>query len=263
MIAFTRPRAMSPPEWPPRAPDSSTSRTSRTSGTGERSSRSRVNVCQLPAHPMVIALSLVPSRLRSSRPATSDASRFLAPSSPCSSDTVKSSSSGPCATSVSSATASAAATPMPLSAPRVVPFATTQSPSTTTSSRPSRGSYGLSGSRSHTMSRCAWRTTVGPRSRPAELGTCTTTLPSSSTADSKRRSAAQRRTCSRASASCFGGRAISVSSEKRAQTPAGSRPVNALISATSKRRPRRGARFRRGAASSPRFAPRQTSRFDR
>ena len=39
-----------------------------------------------------------------------------------------------------------------------------------TSIRPSRGSNGLSGSRSQTMSRCAWRTTVGAALAPGERG---------------------------------------------------------------------------------------------
>ena len=74
----------------------------------------------LPAQPTVSASSLVPSRLTSRRPETRDGSSAFAPSRPCSSETVKRSSSGPWAIPGSSATASAAATPMPLSAPSVV-----------------------------------------------------------------------------------------------------------------------------------------------
>ena len=84
---------------------------------------------------------------------------------------------------------------------------------------------GCSGSRSQTMSRCDWRTTVGAPSRPAEAGTRTTTLPSRPRRASKPRAAAQARTCSRAGSSCFDGRAIRVSSAKRSQTSAGSRPA--------------------------------------
>ena len=58
-----------------------------------------------------------------------------APVSPVSSSMVKRNSSGPCATSSLSITASAAATPTPLSAPRVVPSAFSQSPSRTSPDR--------------------------------------------------------------------------------------------------------------------------------
>ncbi len=178
----------------------------------------------LPAQPTVKPSSLVPSRLTRSRPATSEASSSLAPVRPCSSETVKRSSSGPCGSSGSSDTASAAATPIPLSAPSVVPSARTQSPSTRTSMRPSRGSNGLAGSRSQTMSRWAWRTTTCALSRPEEAGTRTTTLPSSSTVASRDRAAAHASTCARACPSAFDGRGISVSSKKRSQTSAGSSP---------------------------------------
>ncbi len=253
LIALTRPFAMSPPEWPPRAPDTATSSIVQPAGTGSGGSSSRVNTCVLPAHPIVIAVSLVPSRLRSRRPDTRPGSSAFAPSRPCSSDTVKSSSSGPCTTSGSSAAAIAAATPMPLSAPSVVSGAITQPPSTTTRMRPARGSYALSGSRSQTMSRCAWRTTVGAASRPAEAGTRTTRLPSASTAVSKPRPLAQTATCSRAAASSFGGRAILVSSENRSHTPAGSSPASTSTALTtggaSAPHRRRGGRSRERAAS--------------
>ena len=223
MIAFTRPAAMSAPECPPRAPESFT----RSVGSAPPPyvSGSLIDVWSLPAQPTVTA-SLAPSRLTSSRPDTSAASSAFAPSSPCSSETVRSSSSGPCATAGSSASASASATPMPLSAPSVVPSARTQSSSTWTSIRPSRGSNRLSGSRSHTMSRCAWRTTTGAASRPDVAGTETTTFPSASVAVATPRSAAQARTCCCTCSSAFDGRAMRVSSEKRSQTSAGSSPAS-------------------------------------
>ncbi len=58
-----------------------------------------------------------------------DASSCVAPVSPLSSSMVKSSSRGPCATSSASISASMAATPIPLSAPSVVPCAVSHSPS--------------------------------------------------------------------------------------------------------------------------------------
>ncbi len=208
--------------------------------------------------------SLVPSRLSRMRPETSAGSSAFAPSSPCSSDTVKRSSRGPCAISGSSAAAIAAATPIPLSAPSVVPSASTQSPSRTTLIRPSRGSYGLDGSRSHTMSRCAWRTTVCAPSRPDEAGIWTTTFPAASTSDAKPRSPAQPNTCARAASSCFGGRGIRVSSRKCSQTRRGSSCVRPLVTAAaSVRRRRRGARSPGGAATSPRSARPRTSRSGR
>ena len=141
LIAFVLPRAMSAPECPPLAPESCDrrGRTSRPERTSGRSGR-RVNVCALPAQPTVIEASLVPSRFTRRRPVTSAGSSAFAPSSPCSSDTVRRSSSGPCESAGSSAAAIAPATPMPLSAPSVVPSASTQSPSRATWIRPSRGS---------------------------------------------------------------------------------------------------------------------------
>ncbi len=213
---------MSPPECPPRTPDTVTATVSHPSGTGSGTSARRTNVWALPAQPTVSAPLLVPSRFTSSVPRTSDGSSAFAPSRPCSSDTVKSSSSGPCATSGSSAIAIAAATPIPLSAPSVVSRARTQSSSRTTSIRPSRGSLGLSGSRSQTMSRWDWRTTVGASSRPSLAGTRTTAFPSASTAVSSPCSAAQASTWARTSSSCFGGRGMRVSARKCVQIPRGS-----------------------------------------
>ena len=190
-------------------------------GKGVGRERRRVNVAR-PAQPTVIEPSLVPSRLTSSPAVTSPGSSALAPPSPCSSETVKSSSSGPCAISASSA---APARPRPRFRCRrrsVVPSASTQSSSRTTWIRPSRGSYGLSRSRSQTMSRCAWRTTVGRGVATREAGTRTTTFPAASTAREPVPRFAHARTCARAASSCFGGRAIAVSSSKRPQTSRGS-----------------------------------------
>ena len=62
-------------------------------------------------------------------PFTKPCSKPKAPTMPVSSSIVNKASIGPCFSSLLSSTAMAAATPMPLSAPSVVPFAFTQSPS--------------------------------------------------------------------------------------------------------------------------------------
>ncbi len=233
LIAFTRPAAMSAPEWPPRAPASVTWSPTLPGATGSGGSASRTKVWMLPAHPTVIVpCSSPPSRFTSSRPARRPGSSAFAPSRPCSSETVKRSSSGPCSTVSSSPTAIAAATPMPLSAPSVVPLAATQPSSRTTSIGPVRGSCGLSGSRSQTMSRCDCSTTVGPSSRPADGGTRTTTLPSASSSVANAERRAHSSTCSRTCSSCFGGRGIRVSSRKRVHTSAGSRSARAPLRVT-------------------------------
>ena len=84
---------------------------------------------------------------------SSDPSSAFAPSSPTSSATVIRSSSGPCGSDSSSTSAIIAAIATPSSAPSVVPSAVSQSPSRTSTIRPSAGSFGLDGSRSQTMSR--------------------------------------------------------------------------------------------------------------
>ena len=109
-----------------------------------------------PAHPTVRTPSSSLSRLIRVEPVSSDPSSAFAPSSPTSSATVISSSSGPWGSDASSASAIIAAIATPSSAPRVVPSAFSQSPSRTSAIRPSAGSFGLAGSRSHTMSRCPW-----------------------------------------------------------------------------------------------------------
>ena len=107
-------------------------------------------------------------------------SRRCAPVRPVSSSIVKSISSGPCSSERSSATASAAATPMPLSAPRVVPLARSTLPSRTSSIGSFVKSCTLSAFFSQTMSRCAWRQTLAARSFPAVAGFSTRTFPAAS-----------------------------------------------------------------------------------
>ena len=79
---------------------------------------------------MKMASSSSESRLIIFRALKKPACTPAAPVRPRSSSTVSSTSTGPWATLLSSARASPMATPMPLSAPRVVPSAVTQSPST-------------------------------------------------------------------------------------------------------------------------------------
>ena len=117
------------------------------------------------------------------RPETMAGSRALAPVRPVSSSTVHRISSGPWTASGSSATAMAVATPMPLSAPRVVPSALTQSPSTRTSMGSFTKSKSTSEFFSQTMSRWPWRITVGADSWPGVAGTFTARLPVASLSD--------------------------------------------------------------------------------
>ena len=189
-------------------------------------SGSRIDVWSLPAQPTVTA-SLAPSRLTSRRPDTSAASSAFAPSSPCSSETVRSSSSGPCATAGSSTSASASATPMPLSAPSVVPSARTQSSSTRTSIRPSRGS--------NRLVRIALAHHVEVRLEDDDRRG----LAPGRGRDARRRRSPRRPWRLRHHAppprrgrapapapSAFDGRAMRVSSKKRSQTSAGSSPAS-------------------------------------
>ncbi len=112
-----------------------------------------IHVSVLPAHPTVSFPSSSLSRLTRTVPVTNFGSSPFAPSRPTSSATVMRSSRGPWRFDSSSTSAIIAAIATPSSAPSVVPFAVSQSPSRASSIRPSAGSFGLSGSRSQTMSR--------------------------------------------------------------------------------------------------------------
>ena len=166
--------------------------------TGSGASASRRNVWSLPAQPTVIASSLVPSRLTSSRPDDERRVERLRAVEPLLLGHGEEELERAVRERRPRRSPAPRATPMPSSAPSVVPSAATQSPSTTTPMRPSRGSYGLSGSRSHTMSRCACRTTdrrglATRTSREPRRRRC----PPSSTARRSPRSDAHARTCSR------------------------------------------------------------------
>ena len=82
-----------------------------------------------PAQPIVNSSSSSESRLSNIFPVNISLFRPLAPVIPLSSSTVNNASIGGWGISVDSKIVIAAATPMPLSAPNVVPFAFTQSPS--------------------------------------------------------------------------------------------------------------------------------------
>ena len=184
----------------------------------------------LPAHPTVSFPSSSLSRLTRMRPVTSDPSKAFAPSSPTSSATVIRSSSGPCGSDASSASAIIAAIATPSSAPSVVPSALSQSPSRTRTIRPSAGSFGLDGSRSQTMSRWPWSATTGAVSRPGVAGTRSTRFRPLSWWSSKSCSAAQARTCSITGSSARDGRGMRVRASKCAQKARGSRPVTTVAS---------------------------------
>ena len=196
LIAFDRPSAIPEPEWPPCPPLTVTASVAAPSAAGSRGASMWIQVSVLPAQPTVRRPSSSLSRLRRIEPVSSDPSSAFAPSSPTSSATVMSSSSGPCASESSSTSAIIAAIATPSSAPSVVPSAFSQSPSRTSAIRPSAGSFGLDGSRSHTMSRCPWRMSVGACSRPSLAGTRITRFRPVSCWSSNPCSAAQARTCS-------------------------------------------------------------------
>ena len=202
-----------------------TDRVTAPSAAGARGASIRIHVSVLPAQPTVRRPSSSLSRLIRIEPESSDPSRPFAPSSPTSSATVISSSSGPCGSDSSSTSAIIAAIATPSSAPSVVPFAVSHSPSRTSSILPSVGSFGLSGWRSQTMSRCPWSTTVGAPSRPSVAGTLMTRLRAASSRSAKPWVEAHERTCSITGSSRRDGRAIVVSVSKWPQNARGSKPV--------------------------------------
>ena len=129
LLALPRPAEISRPECPPFSPFT-VRRTATSSLSVSSSLYSSVAVMSTPpALPIISSPSSSVSRLSSISPSSSPAGRSLAPYIPVSSSAVISASMGPCFRSVDSITAIIAATPRPSSAPRVVPFAFTQSPS--------------------------------------------------------------------------------------------------------------------------------------
>ena len=196
LIAFEAPSAMPVPEWPPLPPVTLTESVVASPAAGSRGASTRTQVSVLPAQPTVSRPSSSLSRLIRIEPVMSEPSSAFAPSSPTSSATVISSSSGPWASDSSSTSAIMAAIATPSSAPSVVPSAVSQSPSRTSAMRPSAASFGLDGSRSHTMSRWPWSTTVGAASRPGLAGTRITRFRPASCSSSNPCRSAHSRTCS-------------------------------------------------------------------
>ena len=160
LIAFARPSAMSPPEWPPRPPPTVTrsgvpsagargarKRDERVRAAGAADGQRRVLLAvEVEQHAAADERRVERERARHARPPRRRSSAARA---------------GRARRPRSSASAIIAAIATPLSAPSVVPSARSQPSSRTTSMRPARGSFGLSGSRSQTMSRWPWRITVG------------------------------------------------------------------------------------------------------
>ena len=190
------------PEWPPRSPPTTRARRTPPAGSACRSRGSPIRLSTPPAQPTVKTPSVSESRFTRSRPVRKPGSRRLAPLRPVSSSTVKRSSSGGWSSASRSASAAARARPAPLSAPRVVPSARSQSPSHTSRSGSRVKSWGESGVFSQTMSRWAWSTTAGARSRPGEAGTRMRRLPAASRRLAQPRAAA-RRSNQRAACSSF------------------------------------------------------------
>ncbi len=123
----------------------------------------------------------------------------------------------------------AVATPMPLSAPSVVPLAFTQSPSTRTSMGSVMKSNSTSEFFSQTMSRWPWMITVGADSWPGVAGTFTVKLPVASLRTSKPFSFAQASTWAEIFSSCLEGRGTRRMPSKWDQTCLGSRLSRGLL----------------------------------
>src|SRR5258708_6526798 len=159
------------------------------------------------------------------RPVTSAPSNFLAPVSPVSSSTVNSSSSGPCASSGSSAAAIEDATPSPLSAPSVVvcPALPTQSPRRSQRIGSRDQSCAWPSAAPATMSTWLCSTTVGADSSPGEAGTRTTRLPAASAAHDQPRPSKPSRRAAITRASPPEGRGISHSQKNASQNSRGRR----------------------------------------
>ena len=120
------------------------------------------------------------SRFSIMRPSRNPGCISKAPVRPVSSSMVHSTSNGPWTTSVDSTIARAVATPMPLSAPNVVPWAYRRSPRRSGLMGSVEKSWVTSAFFSQTMSRWPWSTTAGALSRPAVPPFRTKTLPAAS-----------------------------------------------------------------------------------
>mmetsp|Transcript_9873 Transcript_9873/g.24662 ORF Transcript_9873/g.24662 Transcript_9873/m.24662 type:complete len:225 (-) Transcript_9873:142-816(-) len=130
--ALPRPSWMLSPEWPPSSPPSLSSYAAAPAGAGPSPMSSHSLASPPPAHPMNTSPQSSVSRFSMVRAVSRSAPMPKAPVSPVSSSTVNSASMGGSRVVLgASSSASAVATPIPLSAPRVVPSALSQSPSRT------------------------------------------------------------------------------------------------------------------------------------
>ena len=129
LLALPRPRWISPPEWPPFSPFTSTLKKKYPAGTSISLYVNSATESIPPAHPIKISPSSSESRFKRISPLIKPSFRANAPVSPVSSSTVNRHSSGPCSMLSSARIASSVATPIPLSAPSVVPLAFSHSPS--------------------------------------------------------------------------------------------------------------------------------------
>ena len=200
LIAFARPSAMSPPECPPSPPLTATRSgvpSAGSRGARERDDRVRAAGAADGQRRVLLAVEVEQDAAGDQRGVEARTRR------PCPPPRRRSSAARAARAAPRDRSASAiiAAIATPLSAPSVVPSARSQPSSRTTSIRPARGSFGLSGSRSQTMSRWPWRITVGARSRPGVAGTATTRLPAASRRVAKPCSAAHASTCATAASS--------------------------------------------------------------
>ena len=133
-----------------------------------------------PALPITNLPHVSESRLSKMSPLSSPSGRPLAPNIPVSSSAVISPSTGPCFRSLASMTAMMAATPSPLSEPRVVPLAFTQSPSIYVSMGSVTKLCVLSLLFCGTMSMCACKIMPLRFSMPGVAGLRMTMLPAAS-----------------------------------------------------------------------------------
>jgi len=179
---------------------------------------------------MKISPSSSESRLTRYLPVSISSPSSKAPVRPVSSSTVKSASTGPCSTEGSIRTASAAAMPIPQSAPSVVPSALTHPPSMRVRIGSRSKSNSTSEFFSQTMSICDWRITVGRFSKPGVAGLRITTLPTASFLYSRLCFRAKSTRNSMILPSFFEGRGTRVMASNCSQTMRGSRLVIADIS---------------------------------
>ena len=223
-FALPRPRWISMPECPPFKPPTAIQKALYPSGTISSRYVMRTEASKPPAHPTYSSPSVSESRLTSISPSSIPPFRPRAPSMPVSSVAVISASNGPCTTSSDSITAKIAATPIPLSAPSVVPSALTHSPSTRTSMGSFVKSNRLSPFFCGTMSMCACRMIPLRDSMPGVAGLRRITFPASSTVQAMPCVRASATRYARIASSCRDGRGTRAISANFSHTSRGESP---------------------------------------